>query len=75
LSQFLDQRQAADPAHFPDLSLSAVKLLGPGEYIVEKPGAEREGHFGLAVEDYTHSTAAEPAATADLVTQRLFEGR
>ena len=49
LSEFLDQRKAADPAHFPDLSLSVVKLLGPGEYIVEPPGAEHEGHFGLAV--------------------------
>ena len=38
LSEFLDQRKAADPAHFPDLSLSVVKLLGPGEYIVEPPG-------------------------------------
>jgi len=72
LSQFLDQRQAADPAHFPDLSLSVVKLLGPGEYIVEKPGQEHEGHFGLAVQDYTHSTAPN-RRYADLVTQRLLK--
>jgi exoribonuclease-2 len=72
LSDFLDQRQSADPAHFPDLSLSIVKLLGPGEYIVESPGAEHEGHFGLAVQDYTHSTAPN-RRYADLVTQRLLK--
>jgi exoribonuclease-2 len=72
LSEFLDQRKAADPAHFPDLSLSVVKLLGPGEYIVEPPGAEHEGHFGLAVQDYTHSTAPN-RRFADLVTQRLLK--
>lgn len=72
LSEFLDQRQAADPLHFPELSLSVVKLLGPGEYLVETPGAEREGHFGLAVNDYTHSTAPN-RRYADLVTQRLLK--
>jgi exoribonuclease-2 len=72
LSQFLEQRQAADPLHFQDLSLSVVKLLGPGEYIVEPPGAEHEGHFGLAVHDYTHSTAPN-RRFADLVTQRLLK--
>ncbi len=72
LSAFLDQRHAADPVHFPDLSLSVVKLLGPGEYIVETPGAEREGHFGLAANDYTHSTAPN-RRYADLVTQRLLK--
>jgi exoribonuclease-2 len=72
LSDFLAQRLAADPVHFPDLSLSIVKLLGPGEYIVETPGAEHEGHFGLAVQDYTHSTAPN-RRYADLVTQRLLK--
>jgi exoribonuclease II len=72
LSEFLEQRKAADPVHFPDLSLSVVKLLGPGEYIVEAPGAEHEGHFGLAVSDYTHSTAPN-RRYADLVTQRLLK--
>jgi exoribonuclease II len=72
LSIFLEQRQAADPAHFPDLSLSIVKLLGPGEYTVEPPGTEHEGHFGLAVHDYTHSTAPN-RRFADLVTQRLLK--
>ncbi len=73
LSEFLDQCKAADPLHFPDLSLSIVKLLGPGEYVVETPGREQEGHFGLAVHDYTHSTAPN-RRYADLVTQRLLKG-
>jgi exoribonuclease-2 len=72
LSAFLDQRRQVDPEHFPDLSLSIVKLLGPGEYAVEKPGAEQEGHFGLAAHDYTHSTAPN-RRYADLVTQRLLK--
>jgi len=72
LSGFLDQRRAADPGHFQDLSLSVIKLLGPGEYIVEPPGAEHEGHFGLAESDYTHSTAPN-RRYADLVTQRLLK--
>ena len=72
LSEFLEARKAADPVHFPDLSLSIIKLLGPGEYTVETPGAEGEGHFGLAVHDYTHSTAPN-RRYADLVTQRLLK--
>lgn len=72
LSQFLEQRRTADPDHFPDLSLSIVKLLGPGEYLVERPGAASEGHFGLAVHDYTHSTAPN-RRYADLITQRLLK--
>jgi VacB/RNase II family 3'-5' exoribonuclease len=72
LSDFLAQRKTADSEHFPDLSLSIVKLLGPGEYIVEAPGTEHEGHFGLAVHDYTHSTAPN-RRFADLVTQRLLK--
>jgi exoribonuclease-2 len=72
LSEFLDQRRTADPIHFPDLSLCVVKLLGPGEYMVETPGAEHEGHFGLAAQDYTHSTAPN-RRYADLVTQRILK--
>lgn len=72
LADFMARRKAADPAHFPDLSLSIVKLLGPGEYMVQKPGASGEGHFGLAVHDYTHSTAPN-RRYADLVTQRLVK--
>ena len=72
LADFMTRRKAADPAHFPDLSLSIVKLLGPGEYMLQKPGASGEGHFGLAVHDYTHSTAPN-RRYADLVTQRLVK--
>ncbi len=72
LSAFLARRRADDPLHFPDLSLSIVKLLGAGEYTVERPGTEGEGHFGLAVNDYTHSTAPN-RRYADLITQRLLK--
>ncbi len=72
LAEFLEQRKAADPLHFPDLSLSVVKMLGSGEYIVEPVGSEHEGHFGLAVQDYAHSTAPN-RRYVDLVTQRLLK--
>ena len=72
LSQFLVHRRAADPLHFPDLSLSVVKLLGAGEYTVVHKGVAEEGHFGLAVLGYTHSTAPN-RRYADLVTQRLLK--
>ena len=73
LSTFLARRRAADPEHFPDLSLSVVKLLGPGIYVLERRlGDRREmGHFGLAVADYVHSTAPN-RRFADLVTQRML---
>jgi exoribonuclease-2 len=72
LNEFLAQRREADPDHFPELSLAVVKALGPGVYVVEHPGAEHEGHFGLAVGDYTHSTAPN-RRYADLVMQRLLK--
>ena len=72
LEAFLAARRRADPAAFPDLSLSVVKLLGAGEYAVEVPGERPEGHFGLAVRDYTHSTAPN-RRFPDLVTQRLLK--
>ena len=72
LAAFLDRRKAADPATFPDLSTSVIRLLGRGEYVVDPPGAEPPGHFGLAVRDYSHSTAPN-RRFPDLVTQRLVK--
>ena len=72
LNDFLLKRKAADPDHFADLSLSVIKLIGPGEYVLERPGDPEQGHFGLAVQDYTHSTAPN-RRFADVVTQRLIK--
>jgi exoribonuclease-2 len=72
LHDFMLERRASDPDHFPDLSLAVVKLLGPGEYILDEPGVVEPGHFGLAVQDYTHSTAPN-RRYADLVTQRIVK--
>ena len=72
LHKFLEARRAVDPDHFPDLSLAVVKLMGPGEYALDLPGGLDEGHFGLAVQDYTHSTAPN-RRFADLLTQRLVK--
>jgi len=72
LDAFLVQRRAADPLRFPDVSLSVVKLLGRGEYVLERPGQRAEGHFGLAVNDYTHSTAPN-RRFPDLIAQRLLK--
>ena len=72
LDTFLADRRVADPDRFPDVSLAVVKLLGSGEYALEIPGQPAEGHFGLAVRDYTHSTAPN-RRFPDLVTQRLLK--
>ncbi len=72
LEAFLVKRRQADPVRFPDLSLTIVKLMGRGEYEVEVPGQTVSGHFGLAVEDYTHSTAPN-RRFPDVITQRLLK--
>ena len=72
LNKYLMKRRAADPVHYADLSLAVVKLMGPGEYVLERPGDTAVGHFALAVHDYTHSTAPN-RRFADLVTQRLVK--
>jgi len=72
LEAFLIRRRAADPLRFPDLSLSIVKLMGRGEYAVQLPGQAGIGHFGLAVKDYSHSTAPN-RRYPDIITQRLLK--
>ncbi|HKV79156.1 MAG TPA: RNB domain-containing ribonuclease [Candidatus Sulfotelmatobacter sp.] len=72
LNDLLLRRKAADPDHFADLSLAVIKLIGPGEYVLEPAGETAPGHFGLAVQDYTHSTAPN-RRFADVVTQRLIK--
>jgi exoribonuclease-2 len=74
LNAFLVARKRTDPDHYPDVSLSVLKLLGSGEYVAARAGDEQSGHFGLAAQDYTHSTAPN-RRFADLVTQRLLKGK
>ena len=72
LEDFMVARRAADPLRFPDLSLVIIKLMGAGEYSLERPGVTPTGHFGLAVRDYTHSTAPN-RRFPDLITSRQLK--
>jgi len=72
LAAFLEKRRNADPERFPDLSLSIIKLIGSGQYVVERLGHDAGGHFGLGVRDYAHSTAPN-RRYPDLVVQRLVK--
>lgn len=72
LNAFLQKRKAADATHYADVSLAVIKLMGPGEYVVARPGGQALGHFALAAHDYTHSTAPN-RRFADTVTQRLIK--
>jgi VacB/RNase II family 3'-5' exoribonuclease len=72
LNAFLSKMRKTDEVHYADLSLAVVKLMGPGEYVLARPDAEDQGHFALAVHDYTHSTAPN-RRFADMVTQRLVK--
>jgi VacB/RNase II family 3'-5' exoribonuclease len=72
LNDFLLAQRKKDPDRFPDLSLAIVKLMGPGEYVLVKPNEQSPGHFGLAVQDYTHSTAPN-RRFPDMVIQRILK--
>jgi exoribonuclease-2 len=71
LNTVLAQVRQADPDHYPDVALAAIKLMGPGEYLLMRPDDDPTGHFGLAARDYTHSTAPN-RRFPDMVTQRVL---
>jgi exoribonuclease-2 len=72
LNDVLLAEKKRDPDHFADVSLAVVKLMGPGEYVLVKSNETSPGHFGLAVQDYTHSTAPN-RRFPDMVGQRILK--
>jgi len=72
LNLFLQKRETVDAVHYADVSLAVIKLMGPGEYVLSRPGDKNQGHFALAAQDYAHSTAPN-RRFADTVTQRLIK--
>ena len=72
LAEFLIEQRVQDELHFPDLSLAIIKLIGSGEYVVQRPGEQGDGHFGLGVRDYAHSTAPN-RRYPDIVVQRMVK--
>ncbi|HIJ06065.1 MAG: Exoribonuclease II [Methanomicrobiales archaeon 53_19] len=72
LASFLIAMKKKDPESFPDLSLTIVKLMGPGEYVAIAPDEDSVGHFALAVTDYTHGTAPN-RRYVDIIIQRLIK--
>lgn len=72
LNMFLGQSRQEKPDQFADLSLAIIKLLGRGEYAVLLSGQPVTGHFGLAVNDYMHSTAPN-RRFPDVISQRLIK--
>ncbi|MGD1098364.1 MAG: RNB domain-containing ribonuclease, partial [Bryobacteraceae bacterium] len=72
LNEFLMQMRKSDEVHYADVSLAVIKLMGKGEYVLSRVGDADQGHFALAAQDYTHSTAPN-RRFADLVTQRLIK--
>jgi len=72
LNLFLQRRKTVDAVHYQDISLAVIKLMGPGEYVLSRPGDKDQGHFALAAQDYAHSTAPN-RRFADTVTQRLIK--
>jgi exoribonuclease II len=71
LNNFLAHMRDTDTDHYPDLAVAVIKLMGPGEYMLMTADDDPTGHFGLAVRDYTHSTAPN-RRFPDIVTQRVL---